>query len=52
MKYIKHLLVAFCLLIVSLVRADEGMWLPLLLEKNEREAYEKPRHENECQRHL
>ena len=33
MKYLKHLLVAFCLLIVSLVRADEGMWLPLLLEK-------------------
>ena len=29
----KHLLVAFCLFIVSLVRADEGMWLPLLLEK-------------------
>ncbi|HEV7781982.1 MAG TPA: S46 family peptidase [Chitinophagaceae bacterium] len=33
MKYIKHLLVAFCLCIVSLAKADEGMWLPLLLEK-------------------
>jgi Peptidase S46 len=33
MKYIKQILVAFCLLIVSLVRADEGMWLPLLLQK-------------------
>ena len=37
MKYIKHLLFAFCLLIVSLAKADEGMWLPHLLEKlNER----------------
>ncbi len=37
MKYLKHLLVAFCLFIVSLAKADEGMWLPLLLEKmNER----------------
>ena len=33
MKYLKHLLVAFCLFIVSLAKADEGMWLPLLLEK-------------------
>ncbi len=33
MKYLKHLLVAFCLSIVSMVKADEGMWLPLLLEK-------------------
>lgn len=33
MKYIKHLLVAFCLLIVSVAKADEGMWLPMLLEK-------------------
>lgn len=33
MKYIKHLLVSFCLLITTLVRADEGMWLPMLLEK-------------------
>ena len=33
MKYIKHLLVIFCLSIVSLAKADEGMWLPLLLEK-------------------
>jgi len=33
MKYIKHLLVAFCLLVVTLVKAEEGMWLPLLLEK-------------------
>jgi hypothetical protein len=33
MKYIKHLLVVFCLFIVSLAKADEGMWLPLLLEK-------------------
>lgn len=38
MKYLKHVLVAFCLFIVSLVRADEGMWLPLLLDKmNEKE---------------
>ncbi|MFZ1260816.1 MAG: S46 family peptidase, partial [Chitinophagaceae bacterium] len=33
MKYIKHLFVVICLSIVSLVKADEGMWLPLLLEK-------------------
>jgi hypothetical protein len=33
MKYLKHLLVAFCLSVVSLAKADEGMWLPLLLEK-------------------
>jgi hypothetical protein len=38
MKYIKHLLVGFCLSITSLAQANEGMWLPLLLEKlNERE---------------
>lgn len=37
MKFIKHLLVVFFLGIASLVRADEGMWLPFLLEKlNER----------------
>jgi hypothetical protein len=37
MKYIKHLLLVVCLGIVSLVRADEGMWLPHLLQKlNER----------------
>jgi hypothetical protein len=33
MKYLKHLLVVFCLSLVSLAKADEGMWLPLLLEK-------------------
>ena len=33
MKYLKHLLVATCLFFVTLVKADEGMWLPLLLEK-------------------
>jgi hypothetical protein len=33
MKYLKHLFIAFCLLVVSVVKADEGMWLPLLLEK-------------------
>lgn len=33
MKYLKQLFVALCLLIVSIARADEGMWLPLLLEK-------------------
>src|ERR1700741_1300967 len=33
MKYLKHLLVAFCLLIGSLAKADEGMWIPLLLQK-------------------
>jgi len=33
MKYIKHLLVAICLTIVSLARADEGMWLPWLLQQ-------------------
>ncbi len=33
MKYLKQAFVAFCLFIVSLARADEGMWLPLLLEK-------------------
>ena len=29
----KHLLIAFSLLISSLAKADEGMWLPLLLGK-------------------
>ena len=33
MKYLKHLLVAFTLCIVSLAKADEGMWLPLLLQQ-------------------
>ncbi len=33
MKYIKHLLVVFCLSVVSLAKADEGMWLPLLLQQ-------------------
>jgi len=38
MKYIKHLLVVFFIFISTLLRADEGMWLPLLLEKmNEKE---------------
>ena len=32
MKYLKHLIVVFCLFIVSLVKADEGMWLPQLLK--------------------
>jgi uncharacterized protein (DUF4415 family) len=34
MKYVKQMLLAFLLFIVSFAsRADEGMWLPLLLEK-------------------
>ncbi len=33
MKFLKHILVSFCLFITALVRADEGMWLPMLLEK-------------------
>jgi hypothetical protein len=33
MKYLKYLLVAFTLCIVSLAKADEGMWLPLLLQQ-------------------
>ena len=33
MKYIKHLFITICLFIGSLAKADEGMWLPLLLEK-------------------
>ena len=38
MKCIKQVLVALFLCIVSLAKADEGMWLPLLLEKmNEKE---------------
>ena len=32
MKYLKHFLVVFCLSIVALVKADEGMWLPQLLQ--------------------
>lgn len=38
MKIFKHLLVTFFLFIATLAKADEGMWLPLLLEKmNEKE---------------
>lgn len=38
MKHLKVLLVAFTAFITTLARADEGMWLPLLLEKmNEKE---------------
>ncbi len=38
MKYLKHALVSFCLLVTAIAKADEGMWLPLLLEKlNERQ---------------
>ena len=33
MKYLKQVFVVFLLFIVSLVNADEGMWLPFLLEK-------------------
>lgn len=34
MKFLKQLLLAFTLLVVTLfAKADEGMWLPLLLEK-------------------
>ena len=33
MKYIKSALIAFSICLVSLVRAEEGMWLPFLLEK-------------------
>ncbi|MEO7982756.1 MAG: S46 family peptidase, partial [Bacteroidota bacterium] len=33
MKYLKLVLVVLCISVVSLARADEGMWLPLLLEK-------------------
>lgn len=33
MKIIKSFLLAFVLFLSSLARADEGMWLPLLLEK-------------------
>lgn len=32
MKFLKQLLIAVCVLFVSLARAEEGMWLPLLLE--------------------
>ncbi len=38
MKLIRHLLVVISILIVSIARASDGMWLPLLLEKmNEKE---------------
>ena len=38
MMYMKRLLVVFLLFISTLLKADEGMWLPLLLEKmNEKE---------------
>lgn len=33
MKYLKQVLIALFLFVASLARADEGMWLPLLLEK-------------------
>ena len=33
MKYLKQLFIAFLLFIVSFAKADEGMWLPFLLEK-------------------
>ncbi len=33
MRYLKQLLIAVTLFITSLARADEGMWLPLLLGK-------------------
>ncbi|MGK2864742.1 MAG: S46 family peptidase [Chitinophagaceae bacterium] len=33
MKFLKHALVATLLFVVSIVKADEGMWLPFLLEK-------------------
>jgi hypothetical protein len=33
MKYLKQSLVAFLLMIGLVVKADEGMWLPMLLEK-------------------
>jgi hypothetical protein len=32
MKYLKHILVAFALCIATLTKADEGMWLPQLLQ--------------------
>ncbi len=32
MKYLKNSLVVFCLFIASVVKADEGMWLPQLLQ--------------------
>lgn len=38
MKYLKLALIVFFICVASLVRAGEGMWLPLLLEKlNEKE---------------
>src|SRR5436190_23472565 len=33
MKYLKKVFVVFLLISVSLVRGEEGMWLPILLEK-------------------
>jgi hypothetical protein len=38
MNYLKHVLVVIVLFVVSIARANEGMWLPQLLEKlNEKE---------------
>jgi hypothetical protein len=38
MRYIRPLFISFFLFVASLARAEEGMWLPLLLEKlNEKE---------------
>ena len=38
LKYLKHLLVGFCLLIITMAKADEGMWLPqLLAQLNEKQ---------------
>lgn len=37
-KYLKHILVGFCLLIITIAKADEGMWLPqLLAQLNEKQ---------------
>lgn len=37
-KYLRHMLVGFCLLIITIAKADEGMWLPqLLAQLNERQ---------------
>jgi len=33
MKYLKHLIITACLFIATIAKADEGMWLPLLLQK-------------------
>ena len=38
MSYLKHILVAVFVCLFSIAKANEGMWLPLLLEKmNEKE---------------